>query len=216
MNFTHTAQSCDTVRLSAFITTPDDYDPAKESLPMIFFLHGQGERGDDLEIVKGGGIARLFKDDPCYKGVRAITVSPQCPDGFYWTHFMIQLKLLLEEVIVRFNADRKRIAITGLSMGGFGTWEMLMTYPELFSCGAPVCGGGIPWNGGAFKGMKLRVFHGVDDNVVPVQCSVTMVNAARRCGADVDFFTYDKVGHASWVPAYEESDLLQWLTEQSL
>ena len=114
----------------------------------------------------------------------------------------------------KLNGDPDRISITGLSMGGFGTWEMLLTFPHTFSCGAPICGGGLSWRADALRGMKLRVYHGLDDPVVPFSFSEQMVDAARANGADVDFFAYDKVGHGSWFRAYGETDLIDWLAAQ--
>ena len=129
---------------------------------------------------------------------------------------------LAREMVKRIQNFRKesgfeitdRISITGLSMGGFGTWEMALTYPHFFSCAAPVCGGGLSWRAENLKGKKIRVYHGLDDDVVPISYSQQMVDAARSCGVDVDFTAYDKVGHGSWFKAYAETDLIDWLASQ--
>jgi predicted peptidase len=100
-------------------------------------------------------------------------------------------------------------------MGGFGTWELLCTFPDFFSCGAPVCGGGLSWRAGALRGQKIRVFHSVDDTVVPFSYSEQMVSAAKACGADVMFFPTDRYGHNCWDHAYEQTDLIEWLVSNS-
>ncbi|MBQ7922103.1 MAG: dienelactone hydrolase family protein [Clostridia bacterium] len=205
-------------KLGAIITTPTGFDPAKEKLPVIVFLHGAGERGDgspeQVEIVKVNGVPKLFSADPDYKGLRVITVSPQCPVNMVWNHLVYPLMKWIKEVVAMLNGDEDRVSITGLSMGGFGTWDMLMTFPEAFSCGAPVCGGGLSWRTDALKGMKIRAYHGLDDELVPFNNSMEMVMTARKHGAKVVLTAYDKVGHASWVPAYEETDMIEWLAAQ--
>lgn len=211
--FTYPVEVCGT--MSGVVTVPTGFDPAKEQLPVIVFLHGAGERGTDTDLVKVHGIPMLFSKDPDYHGLRVITLSPQCPDGMTWNHLAFPLKTWLDAAVKELNGDPARISITGLSMGGFGTWEMLLTFPEMFSCGAPICGGGLSWRSDALRGKKLRVYHGLDDTVVPFSYSEQMVNAARANGADVDFIAYDKVGHGSWFRAYGETDLVEWLAAQN-
>ncbi len=203
--------------MAGLVTLPKDFDPEKESLPVIVFLHGAGERGNgttELDRVKVHGIPKYFAADPDYHGLRVVTLSPQCPEGMTWNHLAYPLRKWIDEAVAFYHGDPERISVTGLSMGGFGTWEMLLTFPEFFSCGAPICGGGLSWRAGVLKGKKLRVFHGLDDNVVPFSYSEQMVDAARRAGADVTFTAYDKVGHGSWVRAYESTDLIEWLAAQ--
>lgn len=113
------------------------------------------------------------------------------------------------------NGDPNRISLTGLSMGGFGTWAMITTFPDYFSCAAPICGGGMSWNCGGLKDVRIRAFHGIDDQTVPFIYSQLMVEAARNAGADVELIAYDKVGHDSWTRAYEQTDLIEWLITQS-
>lgn len=212
--FTHAVEVAGS--LSGVVTVPTDFDPAKESLPVIVFLHGSGERGTNPEIVKVHAVPKLFSADPDYHGLRVITLSPQCPEGMIWHHISFPLKTWIDAAVDQLNGDRKRISVTGLSMGGYGAWDMIMSFPEYFSCCAPVCGGGVSWRAHRLPGKKLRVFHGLDDDVVPFACSMEMVEAARRHGADVEFTAYDKVGHGSWIPAYEQTDLIEWLVSQSL
>lgn len=201
--------------LSGVVTTPKDFDPAKESLPLIVFLNGAGERGPDINNVKTHAIPKLFSRDPDYHGLRVLTVSPQCPAEMTWNHLAFPVMEWIKAIAKELNADENRISVTGLSMGGFGTWELLCTFPDFFSCGAPVCGGGLSWRAGALRGQKIRVFHSVDDTVVPFSYSEQMVWAAKANGADVMFFPTDRYGHNCWDHAYEQTDLIEWLVSNS-
>lgn len=210
--FTRPAEVCDS--LSGIVTVPTGFDPKKESLPVIVFLHGAGERGTDLNLVKVHGIPKLFSAEPDYRGLRVITLSPQCPEEMIWDNLVFPLKNWIDQAVEALNGDPSRISITGLSMGGFGTWAMVTAFPDYFSCAAPVCGGGVSWLCDRLKGMKLRVYHGLDDDSVPFQYSQMMVGAARRSGAEVELIAYDRVGHGCWNRAYEQTDLIVWLAAQ--
>ncbi len=202
--------------LSAYVTVPTDFDPAVESLPVILFLHGAGERGNNIDLVRFHGIPKLFGEDPDYHGLRVITVSPQCPNGFVWNHLTHPLKDWFLTFVESINGDKSRLSVTGLSMGGFGTWDMITTFPHLFSCASPICGGGMAWRADALRGKPIRAYHGIDDDGVPFFLSQEMTLAARIAGADAELCAYDKVGHGSWIPAYEQTDLVEWLISQRL
>lgn len=210
--FTHQVDVCG--QMSGIVTVPTGFDPEKESLPVIVFLHGAGERGPELERVKVHGIPKIFSKNPDYHGLRVITLSPQCPADMVWSSLVYPLRQWVDAAAAKLNGDKDRISLTGLSMGGFGTWSVITAMPEYFSCAAPICGGGLSWLGDKLKGTKLRVFHGLDDGVVPFVYSQLMVDAARQNGADVTLYAYDHVGHGSWVKAYEETDLIEWLAAQ--
>ena len=207
--------NCTFGSLTGYVTLPSDYKEG-EKLPMIVFLHGIGERGEStsetVDKVCVHGIPKYFVKDPDYKGLRVITASPQCPDKYVWNHILPMLKMWIDEVAEKYGADENRISITGLSMGGFGTWDMIGTYPEYFCCAAPVCGGGGVWLAGdKFKGKTIRVYHSIDDNAVPYNYSVIMTEKATKNGAIVDFTTYTDKGHGCWDTAYGETDLIEWL-----
>lgn len=201
----------DVTELRYLLTTPTGFDPTKESLPMIVFLHGAGERGDDLELVKINGIPKYFAKDQDFGGTRVVTLSPQCPHDMTWNHLTAQLMRLIDIVASEINIDRDRIVLTGISMGGFGTWEMGMTYPGTFAALAPICGGGMAWRAGALAGVPIRVFHGTDDGLVSVEYSKMMVDAINSCGGTATLTLFDNVGHDAWTSAYETTDLIQWL-----
>ena len=207
--------NCTFGSLTGYVTLPSDYKEG-EKLPMIVFLHGIGERGEStpetVDKVCVHGIPKYFVKDPDYKGLRVITASPQCPDKYVWNHILPMLKMWIDEVAEKYGADENRISITGLSMGGFGTWDMIGTYPEYFCCAAPVCGGGGVWLAGdKFKGKTIRVYHSIDDTAVPYNYSVIMTEKATKNGAIVDFITYTDKGHGCWDTAYGETDLIEWL-----
>ena len=203
--------STTSIKLKTLVTMPPDFDPAKESLPMIVFLHGAGERGDNLDLVHQIGLAKYFVEDPCYHGLRVITVSPQCPSDLFWSAMPREIYQVIEEAVTRYNVDRDRISITGLSMGGFGTWEMLCTYPDLFAAAAPVCGGGISWRVPWNLKCPVRVFHGDADDAVPLVYSQLMTDTVNRHGGSAKLTIFHGVEHDSWVPAYEETNLIEWL-----
>ncbi|MBO5897675.1 MAG: prolyl oligopeptidase family serine peptidase [Clostridia bacterium] len=196
------------IQLPYFLTRPDDSTP-DEKLPMIVFLHGAGERAPDLEKVKVHGIAKLFNIDQCHGGTRVITLAPQCPEGDIWSNFPGALMELILHVAEVEGADMDRISITGLSMGGFGTWTMLARYPTFFSAAAPICGGGISW----YINTKtpIRTFHGDADRTVPIQYTYMMADALNARGGNVDMVVFHGCDHDSWTRAYEQTDLVSWL-----
>lgn len=203
-------------RLSGVVTLPSGHEPAKEKLPVILFLHGAGEVGDGsagtLERVYVHGVPKYFGADADLGGLRVITVSPQCPAGLIWDQITLQLMDYLDAALAAFGGDPANVAVTGISMGGFGTWNLISTYPERFCRAAPICGGGVPWRiNERVKDMPIRVFHSVDDDAVPYICSVLMAQRAQAAGAQVAFTTWCGEGHGCWERAYEQTDLLRWL-----
>ncbi len=205
--------------MAALVTTPMVFDPAEEKLPLIVFLHGAGERGAiDGELEKRlmvHGIPKYFGADYNFRGLRCVTVSPECPEDNIWDQLVIPLKKFIDEIVEDYNCDENMVSITGISMGGYGTWSMITAYPDYFSCAAPICGGGVSWNTHRLnKGFKIRAFHGLDDDAVPFNNSLEMVTRARAFGADATLTAYDGVGHGSWVKAYEQTDVIEWLASQ--
>ena len=196
--------------LKYILTTPTDYDKS-EKLPLIVFLHGAGERGDNLDALKVYCIPKLFTRDQDYLGIRAITLSPQCPVERTWYDYKWEVISLIDEICEQYNADRDRVSLCGISMGGFGTWEIALQVPEMFSAIAPICGGGMNWRAWYLRNTPIRVFHGRLDDVVPISQSEAMVNSLRLQGADVEFTIYDDLGHCCWDRAFEQTDLISWL-----
>ena len=198
-------------KLEYIITTPSGFDPAKESLPLILFLHGAGERGDNSEIIRVHGIPKLFGADPDYHGLRVVTLSPQCPNGVNWNTVSTAVYELLQSIIEEYNIDRKRISVTGLSMGGSGSWDFGIRHHDMLAACAPICGGGVSWEASELRDVPVRCYHGLADTVVPPINTQEMARRLREAGGQVEEFYYEGVGHDSWVIAYEQTDLIEWL-----
>ena len=204
-------------RLSGLVTVPPDFEKTTDLLPVIVFLHGIGERGDGtpaaLETLKRHGPPKLFTKNPAYRGLRVVTVSPQCPADTTWDRLVPELLSYIDSAVSAFRGDPGNVSLTGLSMGGFGTWALLFAAPEKFRRAAPICGGlrQAQTAPKALKGKPIRVFHAVDDPVVPMEADLLPTRAAIAAGADVSFTAYCGLGHDCWTKTYEETDLLAWL-----
>ncbi len=196
--------------LNYLLYLPEDYDPEREGgFPTILFLHGAGERGDSLDAVTAWGPPRIAKE----KGLPFIVISPQCPRGEWWSSQLTPLKALLDEAIEIYNIDTSRIYLTGLSMGGYGTFALALVHPEYFAAIAPVCGGGTPSMANFYKPPPAWVFHGDQDKVVPIECSQMMVDAFKKAGVEVKFTIYKGTGHNAFVKAYNDPLLYQWFLD---
>lgn len=185
---------------------PKDYVKGGKSSPMIVFLHGSGERGNDLEKVKAWGPPAIVEKNPDFP---FIVISPQCPDGQKWNPTL--LKGMIDDVMTKFNVDKNRVYLTGLSMGGFGAWELSIAYPDYFAAVAPICGGGNPHLVSRLKDIPVWVFHGKKDDAVPEQQSAIMVEALKKIGANVEYTVLPEGGHVdAWVYAYDKAGLFEW------
>lgn len=196
-----------TVSFNYLLALPENFSP-EEKLPMIVFLHGAGERGTELNILKNQGIPRMLDSGLV---VRAIVLAPQIDGERVWNTYTDELEELISDTKQRCNADPNRISLTGLSMGGFGTWELAISKTELFSAIAPICGGGMSWRAGKLKNMPVRAYCGDADDTVPYRNTVEMTDRINACGGNAECIILHNVGHNSWDWAYEHSDLIQWL-----
>lgn len=197
-----------------WLSQPDDRAPG-EKLPLVVFLHGAGEVGPDINLVRVHALPKIIEREP-YKSLRIVTFSPQCQPGRIWNTQVYELKAQLDWVVKEYGVDEDAISITGLSMGGYGTWMMVQTFPEFFSAAAPVCGGGISWlMSPALVKLPVRIFHGDADTVVPFHNSLDMADALASAGSKNALLTiYHGVGHDSWSNAFEHTDLIKWLSER--
>jgi predicted peptidase len=188
-----------------------EYAPTQKNgaLPLIIQLHGAGERGDgsDLSLVDVHGFSKVIAD----KEIPCIFVMPQCPTESFWAARVESIITFIGQLVEEFHVDADKICLTGLSMGGYGTWYTAMARPDLFSAIAPVCGGGMAWNAGVLK-MPIWAFHGACDTVVSPTQSDEMVEKLKAAGADVRYSRVEGVGHNVWEHAYNE-ELLSWLLE---
>ena len=205
------------------------YKPGQvnEPLPIIFFLHGSGERGSNLELLKATGLPNRLEQANS-KALEFIIVSPQCPidksfdlnskESGWWTNpdKIQNLELLFEDSLSRYNVDLNRVYMTGLSMGGFGTWEFALKHADRLAAIAPICGGGTPQKASALTQLPIWAFHGADDKIVSVSESLDMVQAIRDFGGNPELTVYLDTGHDSWTKTYEKDELFEWFLKHSL
>ncbi len=198
-----------TVEFPYFLYLPNDYDSTKK-YPLLIFLHGAGERTDDLSVLYRYKFFRDLKDGKQYP---FIIVAPQItsPD-MHWACYTESLNIFLDGIIEKYNVDTSRIYLTGLSMGGHGTWQWLLRNPERFAAAAPVCGRALYINADRAKDIPLWVFHGTEDDVVPFSESESMVKLIRKYGGNPKFTAYEGVKHNSWDLAYSD-ELIEWFLQ---
>lgn len=197
--------------------------------PVVLFLHGAGERGSDNKAQLTWGVWR-FVEDSVQQNHPSIVIAPQAPEDSYWGEAEWRTKStklmeepakplalameLLEQIQKEFPVDSMRIYVTGLSMGGFGTWNLITRYPDKFAAAAPVCGGGDVTKAHRIAHMPIWNFHGTLDNVVPPELSRDMIQAVRYAGGNPGYSEYPDVGHSSWIQAYREPYLVDWMFSQ--
>jgi predicted peptidase len=215
-----------------FTPPADDDAPSAESLgywlhlppsyrddrlwPLVLFLHGVGERGRDLAQVQRYGLPAALVKQP---DLPFLAISPQCPPETDWTPHMTTLLALIDEIAGRYAVDTRRIYLTGLSMGGRGAWHLAVLAPDRFAALAPVCGR-IPDLPDFLQricvlgDLPTWVFHGAQDDVVPLHNSEQMVAALRACGAHPRFTVYPDLAHDSWTATYDNPELYAWMLAQ--
>lgn len=206
------------------ISFPINYDAkSKSGSPLILFLHGAGERGDDVWRASIHGPSKYAAQHPDFP---FILVTPLCPAEDVWSNEI--LLELLDEMVSKHNVDETRIYLTGLSMGGYGTWNLGLAHAERFAAIAPICGGGgqievlLAARGyaGPVKIEPLRTlavwaFHGAKDPVVPIKESERMIRALKEAKCkEVEFTVYPEATHDSWTATYNNPDLYEWLLRQ--
>jgi predicted peptidase len=217
------------------ILFPENYDSTKK-YPLVLFLHGAGERGNDNEKQLTHG-AKLFLDSINRKNFPAIVLFPQCPANEFWAAVKMDrskqpyqfefdyavpanwplaaANALVQQMIADGAVDAKRVYITGLSMGGMGTFESVYRYPKLYAAAMPICGGGnTNLYNARVKKVPFWVFHGSADAVVDVKLSQQMVQRLQQLKMRVKYSEYPGVNHNSWDNAFAEPDYLKWMFEQ--
>lgn len=189
---------------------PAGYE-TRQRWPLILFLHGAGERGDTIYSVKTHGIPKIAEERTNFP---FMAVSPQCPKNQYWSNE--RLIPLLDEIESSYRVDPAGIYLTGMSMGGYGTWNLAIAQPKRFAAIAPVCGGGNPGRVCVLKDTPVWVFHGAKDRIVPIYESEKMVAALKRCGGNPKFTIYPEAEHDSWTETYENPKLYDWFLKHRL
>ena len=202
---------------------------SEDQSPVLLFLHGAGERGDDnrRQLIHGKDVLlKAAREFGC------IVVAPQCPAGSKWSVVdwtqdritfsdepsePMRLALgLIDLLAEQYDVDKNRLYIMGLSMGGYGTWDTICRYPERFAAAAPICGGADTALAQQVVNVPVWAFHGEADPVVSVELTRAMIQAIKDAGGDPKYTEYPDTGHNSWTPAFAEPELLTWLTSHSL
>ncbi|MHB9132292.1 MAG: carboxylesterase family protein [Armatimonadota bacterium] len=207
---------------------PNNYD-AKKKYPLVLFLHGAGERGINNTAQMTHGVS-MFAFDRMKAKYPCFVLAPQCPGDKRWVevdwnldaHVMpvepsepMRLTLLLLDAIRQeFNIDKSRLYVTGLSMGGFGAWDIIARRPDLFAAAAPVCGGADEATAPKIKRIAIWAFHGDQDTVVKTIRSQHMIDALRKAGGKPQYTELLNVGHGAWDFAYADSNLYEWMFKQ--
>ena len=223
-------ESASGMKLPYRLMKPADYNP-QTKYPLVIFFHGAGERGDDNTAQLVHGMADFAKDEnrskyPCF------VVAPQCPRDRRWVEVdwsadshkqpekpsePMQLTLdLLPALQKEFSIDSRRIYVTGLSMGGYGTWDIIQRHPKMFAAAAPICGGGDETQADKLVGVPIWAFHGDQDTAVKPARTRNMIAAIKQAGGKPLYTEYAGVGHFSWGPAYSDPKLMEWMFAQRL
>jgi len=194
------------VKYDYLLYLPKDYGQDSKGSPLVLFLHG---KGDKLARMKRFGLPGQIERK---KGVSFILVAPECPDRFWVPR---SLNALLDDVGAKYKVDKDRVYVTGLSLGGFGTFSLIAAYPDRFAAAIPICGGGMPASAKKLKDMPIWVFHGAKDDVVPAKRSEAMVKALKDAGSkSVKFTLYPEAKHNSWTKTYSDEKVWEWLLKQ--
>ncbi|MBP2281844.1 putative peptidase [Flavobacterium sp. CG_23.5] len=184
----------------------------KEKKPLIIFLHGSGEKGTDIEKVKVHGPFKYLKSH----ALDAYILAPQCPENEYWNEevlYRLILKIQKEN-----NIDPSRIYLTGLSMGGWGAWNLAFAHPETFAALVPIAGfvDRVPMiEDCKIKNIPTRIFHGLLDDVVNVDYAITIYKKLKTCNANVELTIFDDAGHDSWSKVYDNQEIYDWMFKQT-
>lgn len=179
--------------------------------PLILFLHGAGTRGDDLGMVLSNP---FFKITGAYEDFPFLVAAPQCRADETWFDRFETLTAFTEYLVTRPDVDPDRVYLMGASMGGYGTWQLAMSRPDLFAAIVPICGGGMYWNAARLRDVPVRAFHGGRDSTVLVAESERMAEAVRRAGGDAELTVYPENGHDAWTDTYHNPEVFAWLLRQ--
>jgi predicted peptidase len=215
-------------KLGYRLLKPKDYDPNRK-YPLVLFMHGAGERGDNnkAQLVHG---MNDFASDEVMSKYPAFVIAPQCPNNKKWVEVdwsaakhtspekpSISLQLTFDAMAAlqkEFSIDDKRIYVTGLSMGGYGTWDAAARRPDYFAAAAPICGGGDEGDAKKLAKVPIWAFHGDKDGAVKVERTRNMIAAIKEAGGEPKYTEYPGVGHDSWSATYRNPEFYAWLFAQ--
>lgn len=227
--FTHVNAEADEEVYHYRLLKPAKIEPDTR-YPIVLFLHGAGERGDDnklqlLYLPEQMAQPEWREKYPCF------LIAPQCRANKQWVEVPFNSKSsqmpeqpgdqmqvaigILDEVLKEFPTDPRRVYLTGLSMGGYGSWDLGIRHPERFAAIVPICGGGDETQANRLVDVPVWAFHGAEDQAVPVERSRRMIEAIKQAGGKPDYTEFEKVGHNSWTPAYSDTDgVIPWMFKQ--
>lgn len=213
-----TIQVQTTSELSYLLYLPDDYEQLGDNFPLLLFLHGKGERGDDLNLVKRWSIPRKLESG---FNLPFIVIAPQCPLQTKWEYHFTSLKYLVDTIVAEYKVDTTRIYCTGLSMGGAGTWSLATAYPDLFAAILPICGRernelNYPERLQHITHLPVWHFHGDADAVVPLSSARYLIDHLRDYGGNPKLTVYEGVDHNSWTRTYNNPEIYDWLLSHRL
>ncbi|MEM6325654.1 MAG: prolyl oligopeptidase family serine peptidase [Bacteroidota bacterium] len=196
----------------AVVSLPVGYaDEPEREWPLLVFLHGAGERGDSLARVNVHG---PVAERQAGRDLPFVIVAPQVPADGRWT--VGRVVATMDAALDAYQIDPDRVYLTGLSMGGYGTWEAIERIPDRIAAAVPICGGGNPIGLAAAREVPVWAFHGAMDPVVPISASVAMVGRLRSAGGNVRFAVYPDAGHDAWTETYANPAVYEWLLSHSL
>jgi predicted peptidase len=206
-------QITQSVQLDYLLYLPTGYedDPGKH-WPLILYLHGAGAQGNDLELIKANGIPYNLENG---HALPFIVACPQCPKNSHWTLHIEALNALLSEVAARYRVDESRIYLTGISLGGAGSWMLAGAHPERFAAVAPVAGRIVPLPLQRFKNLPVWAFHGEEDDAIPVSEAQRTIDALTAMGCNVQLTVFPGVGHDCWRQTYDNPTLYDWFLKHN-
>jgi len=191
------------IEFDYYLYLPKEYND-KDKFPLILFLHGSGERGSNLKLIKKWGLPKMVDS----LAIPFIVISPQCPANVDWD--LYALKALIDNTIKNYKVDVSRIYLTGLSMGGYATYEMAIMYPDLFAAIAPMSSGGRTFRAKKISHIPTWAFHGAKDEVVPLKLGKDMVDAINKAGGNAKFTVFPDAKHVCWDRIYSNRKLYNW------
>ena len=183
---------------------------SSEKLPLVISIHGAGSRGDDLSLIENG-IA--LQNGIKFKGDEAVFIAPQC-HAKYWFDLFEVLTEFIDEMRHLSFVDIDRVYITGTSMGGYTTWQMVLSHPDWFAAAVPVCGGGMYWAAAGLKNLAVWATHGALDTTVLPEETVHMVKAINSNGGNAKITIFADTAHDAWVPTYTDPEIWNWMFSQ--
>lgn len=185
---------------------PDRYKVGQK-YPVVIFLHGAGSRGNNIDLLVNNPYFEIIDK---HSDFPFVTIAPQCSENT-WFDVFEQLKRLVCKIAHEGFTDKERIYLMGASMGGYATWQMAMSLPELFAAIVPICGGGMYWNASRLVNVPVWAFHGTKDTVVKLEESVKMVDAVNICGGNAKLTVYPENQHDAWSDTYNNYEVFEWM-----